>query len=466
MQSSTTMQVMTSLCERERVGEEGSTLLWLTNNYESYQPINTSNEDESSMDDIINTSDFQTSYDELQHIEEVVFDSSSSSDANGVCSSSSKEEALRSSILEELFPEESMEISPSSDNIKDNNDIERNNLLIAEVERYLTSVTGGEPTLTNTISDEEFTKCWENLPSAPSPPTSNVYATPPPAASSAVSNNLVVSNAGNIIHGSSSADKIFDALTKGQVMLDESADYGSANNTADVLQQQAVAPPTSFTAIDSTSGEKVIVVIAPPSPPQPSNNNIKINNTQWLNTDALKVETPQSPAYSSYSNAMSPGAASSIAEESSSAMSPAGSVTSGGGMTSDYDEDWKPPQASTSRRRQQRDTPAATTAAAAAKKPRKKYERKVPLRGRPVDISPAHYPKNKVERKKLQNRNAAWKYREKKKMELAMADQELEQLLTRNVELKSKLSKMEIEWQLLKNLMKETGLGHLMADIM
>ena len=45
---STTMQVMTSLCEREREGEEGATtLLWLTTNneaYESYQPINTSNE--------------------------------------------------------------------------------------------------------------------------------------------------------------------------------------------------------------------------------------------------------------------------------------------------------------------------------------------------------------------------------------------------------------------------------------
>ena len=297
-------------------------------------------------------------------------------------------------------------------------------------------LTGGEPTLTSTLSDEEFAKCWENLPSSFSPPpsTSNIYAAPPPAA--AATNNLVVSNAGNMINGSS-ADKIFDALTKGQVVVDESAEYDSrtaavvqqaaSSNNAAVLQQAA---PTSFTAIDSTSGEKVIVVIAPPSPAQQPSNNI---NTQWMNnTDPLKVEAPQSPTYSSYSNALSPGAASSIAE-SMSAMSPAGSVTSGG-MTSDYDEDWKPPQTTSSsstsssrRRQQQRDTPVATT----EKKPRKKYERKVPLRGRPVDISPAHYPKNKVERKKLQNRNAAWKYREKKKMELAMADQELEQLLSR-----------------------------------
>ena len=92
------------------------------------------------MDDIINTSDFQTSFDELQRIEEVV--SATSDTNNGVCSNSSlKEEALRSSILEEFFPEESMETDTNSSE-SNGNDIERNNQLIAEVEHYLTSVTG------------------------------------------------------------------------------------------------------------------------------------------------------------------------------------------------------------------------------------------------------------------------------------------------------------------------------------
>merc|ERR1719468_1021404 len=93
-----------------------------------------------------------------------------------------------------------------------------------------------------------------------------------------------------------------------------------------------------------------------------------------------KFLMPASPA--SYSEAFSPS--------STGLFSPAASSTA---MTSD-DDDWRPNDIT-------------------SPKPRKKYERKAPKRK--PEFAP--YPKDKAERKKAQNRSAAWKYREKKKGE-------------------------------------------------
>merc|ERR1711983_667402 len=74
-------------------------------------------------------------------------------------------------------------------------------------------------------------------------------------------------------------------------------------------------------------------------------------------------------------------------------------------------------------------------------------------------------PRNKVERKKAQNRTAAWKYREKKKAEQDLVDQELELLLNKNVDLKKRLSDMELQAKCLKQLMAEAGMGYLINSL-
>merc|ERR1711981_277202 len=88
-------------------------------------------------------------------------------------------------------------------------------------------------------------------------------------------------------------------------------------------------------------------------------------------------------------------------------------------------------------------------------RPRKKYARSKPAT--PPSVSP--YPANKKDRKKAQNRTAAFRYREKKKSEQDLMEDELENLQDKNVQLKEKLLEMETEFKYLKKLMVEAGLG-------
>merc|ERR1719510_2389003 len=74
-------------------------------------------------------------------------------------------------------------------------------------------------------------------------------------------------------------------------------------------------------------------------------------------------------------------------------------------------------------------------------KTRKKYARAKPPS--PPSVTP--YPADKKERKKAQNRTAAFRYREKKKSEQDLAEE--------------KLGEMETEFRYLKKLMVEAGLG-------
>ena len=64
-----------------------------------------------------------------------------------------------------------------------------------------------------------------------------------------------------------------------------------------------------------------------------------------------------------------------------------------------------------------------------------------------------------MERKKAQNRTAAFRYREKKKAEMDSWDSELAQLTERNTVLKCRLRQVEQELRCVKDLMQETGLG-------
>merc|ERR1719266_2943921 len=129
--------------------------------------------------------------------------------------------------------------------------------------------------------------------------------------------------------------------------------------------------------------------------------------------------------------------------------SPAESVAST--ATTDSDPEWSlgspgpvsPAQLSQLRRRPEQ------------RKTRKKYARAKPPS--PPSVTP--YPADKKERKKAQNRTAAFRYREKKKSEQDLAEEELEGLAEKNRQLQEKLGEMETEFKYLKKLMVEAGLG-------
>merc|ERR1719273_2322630 len=131
--------------------------------------------------------------------------------------------------------------------------------------------------------------------------------------------------------------------------------------------------------------------------------------------------------------------------------SPAESVTTTAASTSgDSDPEWTPSPGPVS--------PAQLSLL--SKKPeqsktRKKYARSKP----PSPPCVAPYPVDKKERKKAQNRTAAFRYREKKKSEQDLAEEEVEALADRNSQLQEKLVEMETEFKYLKKLMVEAGLG-------
>jgi len=91
---------------------------------------------------------------------------------------------------------------------------------------------------------------------------------------------------------------------------------------------------------------------------------------------------------------------------------------------------------------------------------KKKYQRKKP----PMPpMGP--YPVEKRERKKAQNRTAAFRYREKKKGEQNTVEDELDLLAMKNTALRAKLTEMETEARLLKKLMTEAGLGRIASTM-
>merc|ERR1719219_1332876 len=130
--------------------------------------------------------------------------------------------------------------------------------------------------------------------------------------------------------------------------------------------------------------------------------------------------------------------------------SPAESVSTTSITSSDSDPEWSPSPCPLS--------PAQLSLLSSRpeqRKARKKYARTKPPS--PPSVTP--YPADKKERKKAQNRTAAFRYREKKKSEQDLAEEELEALADKNNCLKEKLTEMETEFKYLKKLMVEAGLG-------
>merc|ERR1712079_396818 len=128
--------------------------------------------------------------------------------------------------------------------------------------------------------------------------------------------------------------------------------------------------------------------------------------------------------------------------------SPTESVSTSVQDQTDSDPEWSPSPASPGQW-------SFLASKAEQAKPRKKYARSKP----PTPPAATPYPADKKERKKAQNRTAAFRYREKKKSEPDLAEEELEALADKNTCLKEKLTEMETEFKYLKKLMVEAGLG-------
>merc|ERR1719360_438636 len=93
-------------------------------------------------------------------------------------------------------------------------------------------------------------------------------------------------------------------------------------------------------------------------------------------------------------------------------------------------------------------------------KPRKKD-----ARSKPPKAPSGPYPADKKERKKAQNRTAAFRYREKMKSAIDNVEDEMGGLEERNGALREQLTEMETEFKYLKKLMTEAGLGRYAAAV-
>jgi len=197
-----------------------------------------------------------------------------------------------------------------------------------------------------------------------------------------------------------SSDEILSALTMGNVV---------ENNNTLTMEDLNNAYTTSLVSED---GQNVIIIIAPSSPAE----------------------------FDSFLEPVSPNEF----------KEPPNSQTATNDSDSNYDTDpdWSPSPASDTSFDTKILSPPQQT------KHRKKY-----ARSRPPQPPSGPYPVEKKERKKAQNRTAAFRYREKKKSEQDMIDEELELLSTKNNVLKDKLTEMETEFKYLKKLMTEAGLG-------
>merc|ERR1719270_3057442 len=95
------------------------------------------------------------------------------------------------------------------------------------------------------------------------------------------------------------------------------------------------------------------------------------------------------------------------------------------GSTQDTDPEWSP-------------SPASVSSPAGPIRPRKKY-----ARSKPPQAPTGPYPTDKKERKKAQNRTAAFRYREKMKRQEDNVEEELETLEDKNTNLREQLSELE-----------------------
>lgn len=218
---------------------------------------------------------------------------------------------------------------------------------------------------------------------------------------------------------SPSPTAVLDALVTGNISLDDS---GMVLTEADL--SNAVT-----TTVTTEEGEQVIIIIAPPSPHSRVGS---VSPAHSFVSDTSFTVPQGSPVPS-----ISPGPSSDY------------------DSSYDTDPDFSPP--SLKSRRTSDFTPQILYneySNNSENKPRRKYQRKEKPQ---PPVGP--YPTDKKERKKAQNRTAAFRYREKKKDEQDQADNVVDTLVNKNTALKASLGDIENELRILKKLMTEAGLG-------
>lgn len=233
----------------------------------------------------------------------------------------------------------------------------------------------------------------------------------------------------------------------------------------DELEEFFIKTEGSPTTIDEITNPDEYIVDSKPTPPA-SNTSIShqsilkaLSSGNVLNTEEMITEEDLSNAYTTSvttddgQNVIIIIAPSSPKESQSPAQSPIHVPCPSPSNSSDYessyetDPDWAPSPITTIQN-------AYMTETMTTKAPRKKY-----ARSKPPTPPTGPYPTDKKERKKAQNRTAAFRYREKKKSEQDDVELEVEKLAERNVILREKLAEMETEFKYLKKLMTEAGLG-------
>jgi len=122
-------------------------------------------------------------------------------------------------------------------------------------------------------------------------------------------------------------------------------------------------------------------------------------------------------------------------------------------VVEDSDSDWTPEDSSAASSRC-----TATSKRKPGRKPEARVTKPVTHDGRVAKRS-YRGVKDRKERKKLQNVEAARRYRDKKKQEQSEKEDEEKILMDRNKELKAKLADVENEFKTMKKLMRELGLN-------
>merc|ERR1712061_607933 len=202
-------------------------------------------------------------------------------------------------------------------------------------------------------------------------------------------------------------DILDELLKSGGMSLDEFDLTNEIPDTSELLEQnppttkEEVEEPNDSGFIDisnaqhiTVDGQDIFIVVAPPSPRQPEQNQEVVT----------LVTAPESFASLDVSGSSDP--------------------------------DW---------------TPAASPKSSKGRPPVKRTKAKSSRKAAP-------YIKDKKERKKLQNVEAARRYRDKKKSELNDVESEEQQLAEKNKGLKSEVADLEVKVRTMKQLMVELGI--------
>jgi len=234
------------------------------------------------------------------------------------------------------------------------------------------------------------------------------------------------------------AEDLLDHLIHGNFTSEEIKELESSGNDTGYSSAQPSFNVSNVSEFVTEDGQNIIIVIAPPSsdeqqamtlaaaPTTPNGTNevlaslnVPVSETSYQQTDVEVSDNDES-------------------------------------INSEEDSDWLPDHEITATRYQSKAPPAKIK-----NKPGRRLQERTTLSSSSVSNGRVNKIKNikdRKERKKMQNVEAARRYRDKKKAEESKIGAEEKRLLKKNSELKETLNGIEGELNTIKKLMKELGL--------